>query len=113
MKDKINDILVYVFFFSIIALCFFALSISVDLFIHSDDEMGALHLNIACLLSVIIFASMLINFLIIPICRVTYKYIDKKRHPEKYKPVTTEQIAKDFEALAQALRDNDKENTND
>ena len=109
MKDKIDSVLAYVFFFSIITLCFFALSTSVDLFIHSNDEMGALHLNIACLLSVIIFASMLINYLIIPVCRFTYKHIDKKRHPEKYKPVTTEQIAKDFEALAQALRDNDKE----
>jgi uncharacterized membrane protein YciS (DUF1049 family) len=110
MKYKIDKILGHIWL-SILPLLIvsFVLSTAIELFITLNDELGAMYFNIVCLLSIMLGIGWVINLIWALISLVQEKlhsrYLDK--HPEKC--VSTEQLARDFENLAQALRDSEKE----
>lgn len=84
------------------------------LFAGMDDEVATIWLNFACLFATILGSAFVLNLIILwPIYWIKDKlhrrYLDK--HPEKC--VSTEQLAQDFEKLAQALRESDKKEKDD
>lgn len=92
------------------AICLFIIIACLWLFVGMDDEVATLWLNFACLFATIELSAFTLNLIILwPIYWIKDKlhrrYLDK--HPEKC--VSTEQLAQDFEKLAQALRESDKE----
>ena len=91
--------------------CFLMLLLYAFDAIYFDDDFAAIFFNIATLLSIIYLSGWVINlFILSPIHwikgKIHDRYLDK--HPEKC--TSTEQLAQDFEKLAEALRESDKEN---
>ena len=66
MNNKIDSILKIIWAALILFLTSYVIFTAIELFVSLNEKRAALYLNIACLISILIFATFLVNVFVIP-----------------------------------------------
>lgn len=108
---KANEFLMFLFITFIQPLtCVFLIIAAYNLWVLLDDELGAMWLNIACLLGTIFLVGFTFNMLWALISwigeKIHFYRLDRyyEEHPEEEQK-NREALAKDFEELAKIIRE--------